>query len=72
MVSPMSILSHELSTNVAKPGLDYQQALTLRYLAMAGFPPFDERMARNENGKVGGKCTYEQIAGLGGSLKEIV
>ena len=37
----------------------------------AAFPPFDERLAMNENGEVGAKCTHEDLPTLGGPWAEV-
>ncbi len=37
----------------------------------ANFPPFDERLAMNENGEVGAKCTHEDLPGLGGPWADV-
>lgn len=38
---------------------------------VATFPPFDERLAMNENGQVGQKCTHQDLRALGGAWKEV-
>ena len=58
---------------------EYATARPFRYLVVddffqqefcdrlsAAFPPFDERLAMNENGEVGAKCTHEDLPKLGG------
>lgn len=35
------------------------------------FPPFDEKLAMNENGQVGGKCVHERLDDLGGPYARI-
>lgn len=38
---------------------------------VAGFPPFDDRLAMNENGEVGQKCTHQDLASLGGPWTQV-
>jgi hypothetical protein len=35
------------------------------------FPPFDEKLAINENGEVGRKCVHENLLSLGGPWKQL-
>jgi len=35
------------------------------------FPPFDERLAMNENGEIGQKCTHQDLPALGGPWAEV-
>lgn len=62
----------------------YQSATPFRHLTIDGFfrqefaacllaefPPFEERLALNENGQVGGKCTHENLQALGGAWLEL-
>jgi hypothetical protein len=35
------------------------------------FPPFDTRLAMNENGEIGGKCVHERLDDLGGPFAQI-
>ncbi len=38
---------------------------------VAEFPPFDDRLAMNENGEVGQKCTHQDLPQLGGVWREV-
>jgi hypothetical protein len=38
---------------------------------VAEFPPFDERLAINENGQVGQKCTHQDLPALGGVWAQV-
>jgi hypothetical protein len=49
---------------------DFFTADFCRQLA-ASFPPFDEKLALNEDGQVGAKAVHEQIASLGGAWKRL-
>jgi len=35
------------------------------------FPPFDDKLALDENGRIGGKCTHEDLPALGGPWRRI-
>jgi len=67
--------SHAAEYATAKPFRhlvvdDFFQPSFCERLASA-FPPFDERLAMNENGEVGAKCTHEDLPGLGGPWAEV-
>ena len=62
----------------------YQTALPFRHLVIddffqpefcarlvKDFPPFNERLAMNEDGKVGAKCTHEHLTELGEPWREV-
>lgn len=38
---------------------------------LSDFPPFDPRLAMNENGEVGQKCTHQDLPALGGVWKQV-
>lgn len=80
----MDLVNPRFSSNIKTLASEYDSARPFRHVVMdhfftadfsaqvhQHFPPFDPRLAMNENGEVGAKCTHEQLPELGGPWAEI-
>ena len=84
MNSMDTLLSKSLLERAPDLAQAYDQARPFRHVVMddffsadfcadlvSAFPPFDEELALDENGRVGGKCTHEDLPALGGPWQKI-
>jgi hypothetical protein len=80
----MKLVSNHLISGQAELAAEFQQATPFRHLVMESFfepefaealrrtfPAFDDRLARNENGEIGGKCTHEDLTVLGDEWRAV-